>query len=103
MREEQGVRLAGLTTMRVGGPAQRLVTAETTDELVDALRAVDDADEPLLVVGGGSNLVICDEGFAGSVVRIATGGVTVESSDSSGDATIRVAACLLYTSDAADE
>jgi UDP-N-acetylmuramate dehydrogenase len=92
MREEQGVRLAGLTTMRVGGPAQRLVTAETTDELVDAIRAVDDADEPLLVVAGGSNLVICDEGFAGSVVRIATGGVTVESSDSRGTATIRVAA-----------
>ena len=92
MREEHDVRLSGLTTMRVGGPAQRLVTVETTDELVDAIRAVDDADEPLLVVGGGSNLVISDDGFAGSVVRIATAGITVESSDSHGVATIRVAA-----------
>ena len=58
--------------MRVGGLAQRLVTVETTDELVDAIREVDDADESLLVVAGGSNLVISDEGFAGSVVRIAT-------------------------------
>jgi UDP-N-acetylmuramate dehydrogenase len=91
MREEHGVPLSGLTTMRVGGPAQRLVTVETTDELVDAIREVDDADEALLVVGGGSNLVISDEGFAGSVVRIATSGVSVESTDS-GEVMVRVAA-----------
>jgi len=91
MREEHDALLSGLTTMRVGGPAQRLVRAETTDELVDAIREVDDADEPLLVVAGGSNLVICDDGFAGSVVHVATAGITVESADSSG-ATVRVAA-----------
>ena len=92
MREEHEIQLSGLTTMRVGGPAQRLVTVETTDELVDAVREVDDADDPLLVLAGGSNLVIADEGFAGSVVRIATAGITVESSDPGGGATIRVAA-----------
>jgi len=91
MREEHGVPLSGLTTMRVGGPAQRLVTVETTDELVDAIREVDDADEPLLVVAGGSNLVISDEGFAGSVVRIATSGVSVEFAGS-GAVMVRVAA-----------
>jgi len=77
--------------MRVGGPAQRLVTVETTDDLVDAVREVDDADEPLLVVAGGSNLVIADEGFAGSVVHIATSGVTVEAADSA-EVMVRVAA-----------
>jgi UDP-N-acetylmuramate dehydrogenase len=82
MREEHDVLLSGLTTMRVGGPAQRLVTVETTDELVDATREADDADESLLVIAGGSNLVIADEGFAGSVVRVATGGITVESAES---------------------
>jgi UDP-N-acetylmuramate dehydrogenase len=92
MREEHDVALSGLTTMRVGGPARRLVTVETTDELVDAIREVDDADEPLLLVGGGSNLVISDEGFAGSVVHISTAGITVESADSFGGATVRVAA-----------
>jgi len=86
-----------MTTMRVGGPAHRLVTAATTDELVDAVREVDDADEPLLVVAGGSNLVISDEGFAGSVVRIQTSGINVESaesasSDSDSGVTVRVAA-----------
>src|SRR3954453_11272727 len=92
MREEHGTPLSTLTTMRVGGPAQRLVTAETTDELVDAVREVDDADEPLLVVSGGSNLLVADEGFHGSVVRVATTGITVESQDDCGGAAVRVAA-----------
>jgi UDP-N-acetylmuramate dehydrogenase len=91
MREEQGIAMSGLTTMRVGGPAQRLVTATTTDDLVDAIREVDDADEPLLVVAGGSNLVVSDQGFAGSVVLVATSGVLVESADS-GAVMVRVAA-----------
>ncbi len=92
MREEHDVPLAGLTTMRVGGPAARLVTAETIDDVVDAVREVDDADEPLLVVSGGSNLVIADDGFPGTVVRVATSGVSVESADVCGGAMVRVAA-----------
>lgn len=92
MVEEFDSPLAPLTTMRVGGPAHRLVTATTIDELVDAVRETDDAGEPLLVIGGGSNLVIADEGFAGTVVRVATSGVTRESQDSCGGAYVRVAA-----------
>ena len=92
MREEHDVPLSGLTTMRVGGPAARLVTVESTDELVDAVREVDDADEPLLILSGGSNLVVADAGFAGTVVRIATSGVVRESVDSCGGAMVRVAA-----------
>ena len=96
MRDEHDVPLASLTTMRVGGPAARLVTAETIDDVVDAVREVDDADEPLLVVGGGSNLVIADAGFAGSVVRMATDGVTVESADLCGGVMVRVAAGVVW-------
>ncbi|WP_323096447.1 UDP-N-acetylmuramate dehydrogenase [Intrasporangium sp. YIM S08009] len=92
MREEHDVPLSGLTTMRVGGPAARLVTVSTTDELVDAVREVDDADEPLLLLSGGSNLVVADEGFAGTVVRVATSGITPESADWCGGAVVRVAA-----------
>lgn len=92
MVEEFDSPLAPLTTMRVGGPAHRLVTATTIDELVDAVRETDDAGEPLRVIGGGSNLVIADEGFAGTVVRVATSGVTRESQDSCGGAYVRVAA-----------
>ncbi len=92
MEETAGAALADLTTMRVGGPAARLVTVTTTDELVDAVREVDDADEPLLLLSGGSNLVVADSGFAGTVVRIATRGVSVEARDRCGGASVRVAA-----------
>ncbi|MBM6404821.1 UDP-N-acetylmuramate dehydrogenase [Phycicoccus sp. CSK15P-2] len=92
MQELTDEPLAGHTTMRVGGPAARMVVAETTDELVDAVREVDDADEPLLVLGGGSNLVLPDDGFAGTVVKVATRGVVVDSSDSCGGANVVVAA-----------
>ncbi|MFC7487505.1 UDP-N-acetylmuramate dehydrogenase [Knoellia sp. CPCC 206453] len=92
MQELHDAPLSDYTTMRVGGPAQRLVIAESIDEIVDAVREVDDADEPMLVLGGGSNLVIADAGFAGTVVKIATSGIEVESDDSCGGAMVRVAA-----------
>ena len=88
----EGAPIAPLTTMRVGGPAARLVTVESTYDLVDAVREVDDADEPLLVVGGGSNLVVSDDGFPGTVVHVRTEGVRVESADLCGGATVRVEA-----------
>jgi UDP-N-acetylmuramate dehydrogenase len=83
--------LADLTTLRLGGPARSFVEATTTDELVAAVRAADDAGEPVLLVAGGSNLVVADAGFAGTVVRIATRGVAVEE-DTCGGAFVRVAA-----------
>ncbi|GAA5026186.1 UDP-N-acetylmuramate dehydrogenase [Terrabacter aeriphilus] len=92
MREDHDVPLSTLTTMRVGGPAARLVTVTTTDELVDAVREVDDADEPLLVLSGGSNVVVPDAGFAGTVVHVTTSGIEPESADYCGGAVVRVAA-----------
>jgi UDP-N-acetylmuramate dehydrogenase len=84
--------IAAHTTMRVGGPAARMVVVETADELVDAVREVDDADEPLLVLGGGSNLVVADAGFAGTVVKVETRGVVVDSLDQCGGANVTVSA-----------
>ncbi|MDO5503099.1 MAG: UDP-N-acetylmuramate dehydrogenase [Actinomycetia bacterium] len=92
----EDVPLAPLTTMRVGGPAARLVTVESTFDLVDAIREVDDAEEPLLVVGGGSNLVISDDGFPGTVVHVRTGGVRIESADRCGGVTLRVDAGVTW-------
>ncbi|MCH8627768.1 UDP-N-acetylmuramate dehydrogenase [Arsenicicoccus piscis] len=85
-------RLADLTTMHVGGPATRLVTATSSDELVAAVRAADDAGEPLLVVSGGSNLVVSDDGFPGTVVLVRSEGIAVESADYCGGAFVRVQA-----------
>jgi len=71
------VNLAGYTTLRLGGPARRFVEAMTDDELVGAVRKADESGEAVLVLGGGSNLVVADEGFPGTVVHVATRGVTV--------------------------
>src|SRR5215475_4315462 len=67
--------LADYTTLCLGGPARRLVEAATEAEIVAAVGAADERGEPLLVLGGGSNLVVADEGFPGTVVHVATGGV----------------------------
>jgi len=72
---ETDVPLAGLTTLRLGGPADRVVTAETETEVVEAVRTADKTGEPLLVLGGGSNLVVADAGFPGTVLRVATRGI----------------------------
>jgi UDP-N-acetylmuramate dehydrogenase len=70
-----GTPLAPLTTLRLGGPARRFVVAETETELVAAVRGADAAGEPLLVLAGGSNVVIADAGFAGTVVHVRTRGI----------------------------
>jgi len=76
---EAGERLAEYTTLRLGGPACRLLHATSPEELVDAVRDADQAAEPVLLIAGGSNLVVADGGFPGTVVRIETRGVDVES------------------------
>jgi UDP-N-acetylmuramate dehydrogenase len=68
-------RLADLTTLRLGGPAARFVETRTEAELVDAVRAADAAGEPVLVLAGGSNVVVADAGFPGTVVHVLTRGV----------------------------
>ncbi len=73
--------LAGYTTLRVGGPAARLVEADTVGDLIAVVRDADRAGEPLLVLGGGSNLVIADSGFDGTVVKVATAGVACSQAD----------------------
>ena len=69
------------TTLRLGGPAGAFVTATTEDELVEAVRRADDAGDEVLVVSGGSNLVVADEGFPGTVVEVATRGVSADVED----------------------
>ena len=71
------MRLSDLTTLRLGGPAARYLEAATRSSRRCGA-AADRAGEPLLVLAGGSNVVVADEGFPGTVVRIATRGVARE-------------------------
>ncbi|MDP9997861.1 UDP-N-acetylmuramate dehydrogenase [Pseudarthrobacter sulfonivorans] len=84
--------LAALTTAAVGGPAGRYVEARTEAEIIDAVRTADAAGEPVLVIGGGSNLLISDDGFPGTVVKIASEGFTVNAEDSCGGVAVVVQA-----------
>jgi UDP-N-acetylmuramate dehydrogenase len=67
--------LRDLTTLRLGGPAGRLVEARDEAAVVEGVRSADRAGEPLLVLAGGSNVVVADDGFPGTVLRIATRGI----------------------------
>lgn len=78
MQEIHDAPLAPLTTFRLGGPAGRLLTATTDDEVIAAVREADETGTPLLIIGGGSNLVIGDKGFDGTALRIATRGFALE-------------------------
>jgi UDP-N-acetylmuramate dehydrogenase len=73
--------LADYTTLGLGGPADRFVTAASAEELIAAVRAADAEGVPVLVLGGGSNLVVADAGFPGVVVQVASRGVRLASAD----------------------
>ncbi len=84
-------QLSRHTTFHLGGPARRLIVATTEQQLIDAVSGGDSRGEPVLVLGGGSNVLIADEGFDGTVVKVASRGVRADISDCAG-ADISVAA-----------
>ena len=70
--------LSRYTTFHLGGPAAEFVTATTEAEIIEAVTAADVAGKDVLVLGGGSNLVVADAGFPGTVIKLATTGVSAE-------------------------
>jgi UDP-N-acetylmuramate dehydrogenase len=85
--------LAGYTTLGVGGPARDFVSADTERSLIGAVRSADKAGEPVLLIGSGSNLVIADAGFPGTVIHVNTRGLTfVDAGDGAVDITVAAGA-----------
>ena len=76
-RERLGLPLAELTTLRLGGPARRFVEAAAEDHVIETVAAADAAGDPVLVIAGGSNVVVADGGFDGTAVRVLTRGASV--------------------------
>ena len=72
------VPLASLTTLRVGPVARRVITCVTTDQIVETLRTLDHDGGPVLVLGGGSNVVVADDLTDLTVVRLASPQITLE-------------------------
>jgi UDP-N-acetylmuramate dehydrogenase len=87
VKTSERVRLADYTTLRLGGQADRFLEAGTAAELIEAVRSADLEAEPVLVLGGGSNLVVADEGYPGVVVRAGGGGLDFARSAASVDVT----------------
>lgn len=88
---ENSPALAELTTLRVGGRPSSFIRARSEAEIVEALAQTDASEEPLLVLGGGSNLVVSDEGFPGVVVRDTRSDIRVVDDSACGGTTLRVA------------
>ncbi|HYN76100.1 MAG TPA: FAD-binding protein, partial [Candidatus Limnocylindria bacterium] len=81
MEERGPVAIGALTTLRVGGPCRRVLVPANEAEIVEAVTRCDAEDEPVLLVGGGSNLVVADEGFPGTVVLVGSRGISVRPAD----------------------
>lgn len=75
------VPLGPLTTLRCGGQARSFIEVKSDPDLINAVAKADQRGEPLLLLGRGSNLVIADEGFAGTVVRVSTRGMDIAFED----------------------
>ncbi|HEY8171215.1 MAG TPA: UDP-N-acetylmuramate dehydrogenase [Candidatus Limnocylindria bacterium] len=78
MTLEVDVPLAPMTTLRVGGPADRLASPDSIDELVSLLTIAAEAGTPVFMLGKGSDIVVSDAGVRGLVVRTRAGGVSID-------------------------
>ncbi|MDQ3282707.1 MAG: UDP-N-acetylmuramate dehydrogenase [Acidobacteriota bacterium] len=81
MELQENVPLAPLTTIGIGGPARYFFRATDVDEIRVALDWARDHKHPIFLLGGGSNLLISDDGFPGLVIQLDLHGITVESED----------------------
>ena len=88
-RLRSNVPLAPFTTFRVGGAAEWLLETRSSDELLLALKLARDADVPVTILGGGSNVLVADRGVRGLIVRPRGGDVT-----SAGDDGVRADAAV---------
>ncbi len=77
-------QLSQYTSLHIGGPAQKLIHAKSETELIAAIRQADNEKIPLLIIGGGTNVLIGDDGFAGTVIRVETRGNSYETDACSG-------------------
>ncbi|MEK7521801.1 MAG: UDP-N-acetylmuramate dehydrogenase [Patescibacteria group bacterium] len=76
MNIKQNVSLAQYTTLEIGGPARYFVEVKSEDELKEALRWAKEKGVETIVIAGGSNLLIHDDGYDGLVIKLSFGGIT---------------------------
>lgn len=78
---QEELSLAGFTTLGIGGPARYFLEASTEDEVLEGIEFARARDLPLLVLGGGSNILVSDAGFPGLALQMRIGGVRIVEDD----------------------
>jgi UDP-N-acetylmuramate dehydrogenase len=95
---QTGANLAPMTTFKVGGPAEWLVTAASAEEVRAVARAAFEAHVPLTVLGGGSNVLVADGGVRGVVLRVRGGEVReIDASHVRADAGVTINGLVRWT------
>ncbi|MGH9948798.1 MAG: UDP-N-acetylmuramate dehydrogenase [Pyrinomonadaceae bacterium] len=82
MDVQENISLAPLTTLKVGGPARYFAAARSEDDIAEAFLFADSLDLKVFVLGGGSNVLVSDDGFDGLVLKIELRGILSASSSS---------------------
>jgi UDP-N-acetylmuramate dehydrogenase len=88
----ENVSLAPFTTLKVGGPARYFTEPRSAAEVAEAVNFARSKHLPLLVLGGGSNLVVADAGWPGLVVKLAVRGIEERDSNDHGKTLFEVGA-----------
>src|SRR5882762_4797110 len=88
MTIQENVPLAPLTTLQVGGAARYFAELKREDEVREAAQFAKTRELPLVILGGGSNLVVADSGWPGLILRVAIGGITTQNTDAPGNAVL---------------
>lgn len=77
MNVRTNIPLAQLTTMKIGGNASYVIDVTTRDELRQAYQNAKKLNQPVYIIGGGSNLIAHDEGFAGIIIHNQIPGIAI--------------------------
>lgn len=71
---QKNILLKDYTTYKIGGPAKYFFVAKTKEELITAIKSAKKTKISVLILGGGSNLLVSDKGFTGLVIKLQTTG-----------------------------
>lgn len=95
---QENIPLAPLTTFKIGGPARFFVEVNKAEEIIQAKKWAREKNLPILIFGGGSNVLINDEGFPGLVIRLIKGGWNLSGNQIEAGASVYMAALAFMAS-----
>ena len=98
IRIEEYIPIAPYTVYKIGGPARYFIDARTADDVRDAVQFARERSVPFFILGGGSNILVSDEGFSGVVIHAGNQGIRVEGNVLEADAGAKMASAVAAAS-----